>query len=56
MLSMSCVCHCVCLLLPCGYLLGRAGLLVLVFDVLLYFCHFPMWYRGSGVVLDGIDS
>ena len=20
------------------------------------FCHFPMWYPGSGVVLDCIDS
>ena len=22
----------------------------------LCFCHFPMWYPGSGVVLDCIDS
>ena len=22
----------------------------------LCFCHFPMWYLGSGVVLDCIDS
>ena len=27
-----------------------------VCDVLLCFCHFPMWYPGSGVVLDCIDS
>ena len=24
--------------------------------VLLYFCYFPMWYPGSGVVLDCIVS
>ena len=23
---------------------------------LILFCHFPMWYPGSGVVLDSIDS
>ena len=33
-----------------------ADLLALVCNVLLYFCHFPMWYPGSGVVLDCIDS
>ena len=36
--------------------LERADLLALVCDVKLYFCHFPMWYPGSGVVLDCIDS
>ena len=34
----------------------RADLLALVCDVKLRFCHFPMWYPGSGVVLDCIDS
>ena len=29
-----------------------AYLLTLVCDAKLYFCHFPMWYPGSGVVLD----
>ena len=24
--------------------------------VMLYFCYFPMWYPGSGVVLDCIVS
>ena len=24
--------------------------------VFLCFCHFPMWYPGSGVVLDCVDS
>ena len=51
-LFMSFVCSC----LPCGRLLGRADLLALVYDVLLCFCHFPMWYPGSGMVLDCIDS
>ena len=31
-----------CSLLPCGHLLGKAGLLDLVSDVLLYFWYFPM--------------
>ena len=34
----------------------RADLLALVCDGLLYLCHFPMWYPGSGMVLDCIDS
>ena len=34
----------------------RADLLALVSDVFLYFCYFPMWYPGSGVVLDYILS
>ena len=34
----------------------RAELLALVCDVKLCFCHFPMWYPNSGVVLDYIDS
>ena len=34
----------------------RADLLALVCDVLSCFCHFPMWYPGSGVVLGCIDS
>ena len=44
--------HC-CLMVTCW---DRADLLALVCDVLLCFCHFPMWYPGSGVVLDCIDS
>ena len=28
----------------------------LVYEVLLCFCQFPMWYPGSGVVLDCFDS
>ena len=34
----------------------RADLLALDFDVKLCFCQFRMWYPGSGVVLDCIDS
>ena len=34
----------------------RAGLLALLCDELLCFCHFPVWYLGSSVVLDLIDS
>ena len=34
----------------------RADLLALVCNVLLCFCHFPIWYPGSGVVLDCINS
>ena len=30
--------------------------MAVVCDVLLCVCHFPMWYPGSGVVLDCIDS
>ena len=50
---MSCVCHAVasvhCCLLRKGWPLGSCLWC-------LCFCHFPMWYPGSGVVLDCIDS
>ena len=39
--------------------LERADLLALVGDVyciFVTFCYFPMWYFGSGVVLDFINS
>ena len=58
MLFMSCVCHA----FPSGHCclvvnsLERDDLLALDCDVQLCFCHFPMWYPGSGVVLDCIDS
>ena len=42
--------------LPCGYLLRRGWLLGSCWWWLLYFCYFPMWYPGSGVVLDCIVS
>ena len=58
MLFLSCVCHAFasvhcCLVVTCW---ERADLLALVCDVYLWFCHFPMWYPWSGVVLDCIDS
>ena len=28
----------------------------LLFVMFIVFCHFPMWYPGSGVVLHCIDS
>ena len=34
-----------------GYLLGSP-----VCDVFMCICHFPIWYPGSGVVLDCIHS
>ena len=27
-----------------------------IYECLLYSCYFPMWYPGSGVVLDCINS
>ena len=47
----------VCLLQPCGHLLGKSIPLSLTeCDVVLCFCHFPIRCPGSGVVLDCIDS
>ena len=58
MFFMSCVSHAFasvhcCLVVTCW---ERADLLALVGGVLLYFCYFPIWYPGSGVVLDCIVS
>ena len=47
-------CFRVCSLLPCGHLLGKGWPLGSCWWCLLYFCYFPMWYRGSDVVLDCI--
>ena len=47
---------CVCLIVPCGHLLGKGWLLgscLWCLDVSLLLSH---WYPGSGVVLDCIDS
>ena len=43
-------------LLPCGHLLGKGWPLGSCLWCLIVLCHFPMWYPGSGVVLDCIDS
>ena len=51
------LCLLVCLLQPCGHLMGKGSALgSLVFNVLLCFCHFPMCCTGSGVVPNCIDS
>ena len=57
MLFMPCVCHAFasvycCLVVTCW---ERDDRLALACVVLLLVCHFPMWYPGSGVVLDCID-
>ena len=44
--------HC-CLVVTCW---ERADLLTLLCDVKLCFCHVPIWYPRSLVVLDCIDS
>ena len=44
-------CFRVCSLLPCGHLLGKGWPVMFI-----VFCYFPMWYPGSGVVLDCIVS
>ena len=43
-------------LLPCGHLPGKGWPLGSWLWYLIVFCHFPMWYPGSGVVLDCVDS
>ena len=47
-------CFRVCLLLPCGHLLGWGWTLGSCWWCLLHLCYFPMWYPWSGVVLDCI--
>ena len=52
------LCHTV-LYAPCSIIVTcreRAGLLALLCDVFLVFCHFPIWCFGSGLLLDCIDS
>ena len=44
----------ICSLLPCVHLNGKGWPLGSCLRYLL--CHFPMWYPGTGVVLDCIDS
>ena len=58
MLFLHCVCHAFasahcCLVVTC---LEKADLLVIICGVKLCGCYFPIWYPGSGVVLDCIDS
>ena len=54
MFFLSCVLYAsvyMCLVVTCW---ERANLLALVCGVRV--CHFPIWYPGSGVVLDCVDS
>ena len=37
-------------------LAGKGLVSWLLFEMFNCLCHFPMWYPGSGVVLDHIDS
>ena len=58
MLFLYCVCHAFapghcCLVVTCW---KKAGLLALVCGVKLCGRYFPIWYPGSGVVLDCIYS
>ena len=60
MLFLSCFCYAfvrICLLMPCGHLLGKGLTSWLLFVMSncgeLSLSH---WYPGSGVVLDCIDS
>ena len=58
MLFLYCVCHVFasvhcCLVVACW---ERGDLLALICGVKLCDCNFPIWYPGSGVVLDCIDS
>ena len=58
MLFLYCVCHAFtsahcCLVVTCW---ERADLLALVCGVKLCGCYIPIWYPGSVVVLDCIDS
>ena len=46
-----------CSLQPCDHVLGKGRPLgSLVCDVLLCFCHFPIWCPGSGVVFDCMNT
>ena len=59
LLFLSCFCYAfvlICLLMPCGHLLGKSrplGSRLLCLIVKLSLSH---WYPGSGVVLECIDS
>ena len=56
-INVSCLSCClVCLLLPSCHLLGKGWHLGSRLRCFIVFCHFPMLYAMSGVVLDCIDS
>ena len=59
MLFLSCCCYvlvCVCLLMPCGHLLGKGWSLGSRLWFLIGKLSLSHWYPRSGVVLDCIDS
>ena len=59
MFFLSCVCYAfvhVCLLVPCGQLLGKGSPLRSSLWCLIVSLSLSKWYPGSGVVLDCIDS
>ena len=59
MLVLSCMCYAflrVCLLMPCGHLLGKGWPLGFRLWCLFVKLSLSHWYPGSGVVLDCIDS
>ena len=49
-------CIFVCSLLPCGHLKRKGWPLGSCLWCLSWFCYYPIWYPGTGVVLDCIDS
>ena len=49
-------CLCICLLLPCGHLWGKGWPLGSCLWCLFWFCYFPIWCLGTGVILDYIHS
>ena len=56
-LFMSCVCHDFSSVHCCPLVTWRKGLISwLLFVMFLLLCYFPIWYPGTGVVLDCIDS
>ena len=57
MLKLCFSCCLVCSSQPCGHMLEKGWPLgLLVWEVILCFCQFPMWCPGSSVVLDCIDN
>ena len=59
MLFLSCFCYAfvrICLLMPCGHLLGKGWPLGSRLWCLIVKLSLSHWYPGSGVVLDCIDS
>ena len=55
-LFMSCVYHAFASVRCCLVVTGKGWPLGSCLWCLLWFCYFPIWYPGTGVVLDFIDS